>query len=427
MSQNESRRNFRVLIASSGLFGLAFGAYNLALPLFMRASGFSGMEGSVVFAVPLAVGVGLRLWVGRLSDMVGRKLFYVLSMFGAAICGVLTPFFPAVIAQTALKSIRDACISIRDTLHAIFLYESDKTSFIHTIGRTMSVQLIFEAGGLVLVGYGLDWLLPEGKALTARATYGPILLLSGLVLAAAGLLLAVGLRERFRSDEGADTCFLREMFSLKLDPRLYTLMASMFIFAVGLGACHTYIMYVFWQDKFGVSQAGVGWIMAAHRLSFAVPTFFIGSIVRGRVHTHRRLVMIAMIALQAVTIGAAGIIPTFEAALGVWLLHDLVGAGVWSPIRQSLLQRYSRGQKRGSDTTKALALSDFGMVLGALLGGWCYTPQTAAALRRFIPLPGGEQAHLGLPFFAGGVLSLVSIIPLLLLLAMDPEERGEAA
>jgi len=425
MDQRDSSRNFRVLILSSSLFGLAFGIYDLALPLFMHASGFTALQGSLVFAVPLGVSIVLRLWIGRFSDFLGRKVFYTLSMFGAAVCSFLTPFFPIVSAQVGLRSLWMACQSMRDTLHSVFLYETAKEKFISIVGKTNAAHLVFQAAGLILVGYGLGWVLP-GKA-GAQENYMPVLMLSSAAALAASAALAIGLREQFRTAPLQTSVFLKELVSVEFDARLYVLMAAMIVFSIGLGTCHTYTMYVFWQDRFGISRSGMGWLMAAHRLAFAVSSFMAGFVVRGWVHKHRRGVMMALICVQGVTTAAAGIIPQFWPALVVWLMHDLLGAGVWSPIRQSLLQRYSRGHVRGTDTAKALAIGEAGMIVGALLAGWLYRPEAAALVRAAIPLPGGDKAHLGLPFLVGGVITVVSVVPLLALLVMDPEERGEAA
>ena len=81
---------------------------------------------------------------------------------------------------------------------------------------------------------------------------------------------------------------------------------------------------------------------------------------------------------------------------------------------------------RATDSAKVLALGDAGMAVGALLAGWFYRPEAAALVQKLVPLPGGAQAHLGLPFLVGGVLTLVSVVPLLALLIMDPEARGDA-
>ena len=83
--------------------------------------------------------------------------------------------------------------------------------------------------------------------------------------------------------------------------------------------------------------------------------YFLAGLVRGRLHQHRRWILIAAFLLQGVAVIGGGVIPHLGLALGVWLLHDMVGAGIWLPIRGELLQRYCRPQSRASDTAMALA------------------------------------------------------------------------
>ncbi len=427
MNKPRLRRNIVVLLWVSALYGLAIGTYELALPLYLRSHGFTAMAGSLVFAVPVAATIILRLCVGRISDRLGRKLFYSLSLLGSAISTLLTPFFPHIIPQIALKSVRDGSGAVRLAMQTVFLYEAAKTKFLALIGKLNGVQLFFHSLGLVIVGYGLGWVLPGAWSGSAEGEgYLPVLIFSGLAALLAFALLAWGLREKFPARQTKSVPFLKELISLKLDPRLYVLMLSMLIFNIGLGTTHSYIMYQFWLDKFSVGRVGAGWIMAVHRFSFAVPLFFAGSIVRGPLYRHRRLAMIVFVCLEGIVIAAAGMIPILYLALAVWLLHDLAGAGLWQPIRDSLLQRYCRGQVRGTDTAKAFALAQVGYVCGAVLGGWCYTSQAGDFLRSALPLIGGQGPCYGLAFLVGGAINVLSTIPLFALLLIDPEERGEA-
>ena len=81
------KRNFVVLLAVSVLFGLAFGVYELALPLFLKSRGFSPVAGSLVFAVPALCAILMRLSAGHASDRLGRK---GVNTFALALCGVVT-------------------------------------------------------------------------------------------------------------------------------------------------------------------------------------------------------------------------------------------------------------------------------------------------------------------------------------------------
>ncbi|MDP6439326.1 MAG: hypothetical protein QGH74_06810 [Candidatus Brocadiia bacterium] len=429
MKQLDLRRNLTVLTWVSAFYGLAFGIYDLALPLHLHSRGFTGMTGSLVYAVPILVCIVVRLWVGPLSDRLGRKLFYGLALLGNALSSLLTPFLPWVAGQVALRSLRDASVAVRDTVHSIVLYETAKRRFIGVLGRIGGVQILSQCLGFLIVGYGLTWLVPRAAGgETGKEGYGPVLVLSGVMLLGVTALFARGFKEQVSAGGGSgDSSFLGDLLRLRLDNRLYVMMLSILIFNLGFAACHTYIMFVFWPDKFAVTRAGMGWIMFAHRLLLALPMLAVGRIVRGPLHRHRRLLMIVSLLLQSATIVAAGVIPLFWLALGIWLLHDLLGAGVWFPIRSELLQRYCRGHVRGADTSKALALAQVGSLAGVLLAGWCYMPRTGNLVRGLFGMAAQARQVYGLAFVVGGIIMALSVLPLLLLLVIDPEERGEAA
>ena len=136
--------------------------------------------------------------------------------------------------------------------------------------------------------------------------------------------------------------------------------------------------------------------------------------------------MIVSLLLQSATIVAAGVIRELWLALGIWLLHDLLGAGFWFPIRSELLQRYCRGHARAADTSKALAVAQVGLLAGMLLAGWCYMVRTGDLVRSLFGMAAEARPVYGLAFVVGGIIMALSALPLLLLPVIDPEERGEA-
>jgi MFS family permease len=422
MRTSDLRRNLNVLIGVSILYGLAFGIYDLALPLYLHSRGFSGMTGGLVYAAPVLACIVVRLWVGPLSDRFGRKAFYGLGIAGGAVSSLLTPVLPWLGAQMALRCLRDACASVRDTLHGVILYEGFRRHFIALLGRIGAAELAAQSVGFLIVGYGTGRLLPgpDGDAVAA-GRYTPVLILSGVLLLGATALLKAGFREPPMAPVAARSSFLSEMVRMRLDRRLYAMMLSILIFNVGLGASHTYLMYAFWVDKFGVGRVGMGWLMFVHRVLFALPMFFVGHIVRGRLHRRRRWLMATAFILQGACIAASGLLPTLGAALAVWLLHDLVGAGFWLPIQGELMQRYCSSESRGADSSKALALTQAGLLAGVPLGGWCYGPHAGARVHGLLGTAGPSAPIYGLPFVAGGLLMALAAVPVLGLIGMDPE------
>jgi len=86
----------------------------------------------------------------------------------------------------------------------------------------------------------------------------------------------------------------------------------------------------------------------------------------------------------------------------VWLLHDLLGAGIWLPIQQRYIQRYARPESRGADVSKSLGLMQLGNVLG---------PFIAAALPTC--LPANSVATYSAPYVVSGVVVALSSLLLI--------------
>jgi predicted MFS family arabinose efflux permease len=230
-----------------------------------------------------------------------------------------------------------------------------------------------------------------------------------LLIGAAGLLTiaavlsGVGLRNVVAPDRDRPRlrlCHLPEL--LRLDPRLRLITLAMFLFYIGLGATHCYIMPLFFRDKFGVSYGTLGWILCLHRLSISIPLLLAGQIVRGRAVAGAKFIVALFMTLEGLALVLAGLLPGFWWATGVWLFHDFFGAGIWSPVNNTLMQRYSRGHARGNDVALSMSASYLGFVLGAVLGGLLYTERAAALLRGLLPLPGSGPVY-GLPFIVGGL------------------------
>jgi MFS family permease len=78
----------------------------------------------------------------------------------------------------------------------------------------------------------------------------------------------------------------------------------------------------------------------------------------------------------------------------VWLLHDLVGAGVWLPIQNQIIQDYTRPEERALEMGKLLAFSGVGGILGTYLSGVL------------------ADYNISAPFFVSGVLMVAAAVVL---------------
>ena len=393
------RRNFYAVLSTSVFFGLTFGMYELVLPFYLQDRGVTTVGQGYIFAAGLLMPFFLRIGVGSISDRFGRKIFYGLSILLAGIASLLTPFFSNAIVQGTLKGTRESGVEIRKVLHPIVLYEFARGKFIDFWGKTQGFERLLEGAGYPLAGFLL-------------ATYGSAGYRYAMLLAAALLGLGfVGFAILYKEGRPApeDTpgksrvLRLRELVSLRLNKKLWIIIASMMVFNVGLMCSHCFVMPLFFTQKFGLSKDQAAIVLMLHRLFMAVPLILAGWIIRGGLKV-QKVYYVAFVFVEGVLIAAGGLIPGFYWATGVWLLHDFFGAGLWQPVQAALIMHYASDHQRGLEVGKVIAFSAVTMCIGPILAGY------------LTALPGLSAATaISLPFIAGGGIIAASALLLLLL------------
>ena len=381
-------RNVWTLIAVSGLFGLAFGVYELALPFYLRSKGISVTLMGIIFAVPMLCTFVIRIGFGSLSDRFRRKPFYSGALTLCTAACAATPLTALVWAQVVLKCVRESAVELRKTLHSVLLYEAAEGPFIDNIGKTSGAEFLLMAVGSVAAGY---WLVAGGSG-TAPAEDSVFWLCAGMLAACVAvfaLLFSEAEAKRIPPKRSA----WREFVAADLDPRLVHMTVAIFIFNIGLSASHSQIPPLFFQDKFGFSKDVVAWIMAGHRLTIALPLLLVGQVVTRPM----KWLYVTFVLVEGLILSVSGMIPAAWLATSVWLLHDLIGAGIWIPTQLTLMQQFAKPESRGAEVSKVMALSSLGLVLGPPLAGVLY------------------ERSVSLPFIVGGAfiaLSALVLIPL---------------
>ncbi|MBI2951295.1 MFS transporter [bacterium] len=346
-------RNVRVLLLVSVLFGIAGGLYEFILPYYLEGRGLSFKSMGYVFAASTLAMFAVRIGLGNVADRWGSKRLYLLSVFSCAVACLATPFTASLGLLIALKSMREVGVLARDTAHPILLYAEGRGRFVDFIGKTRGTEFLFQAVGTFIAGVGIASIGDRGT-LWAGA---------GALVAAMGLLAFVRSREG-RASGG--TPGIRGLLSFDLPRNLKVIMAANFLFSVGLSTSHCFIMPLFFSQKFGVSASAVSTVMVIHRLTFVLPMLLVGYLpIR-----NYKAVFIATVILEGIAMSAGGVIPDFFWAAAVWLLHDLVGAGVWIPIQSAIIQDECREASRGLDLSKTLAFSALGGAVGPVLAGY---------------------------------------------------------
>jgi len=400
----ESAGAIRVLLFTSVVYGLAFGIYEYesVLPLYLGSLGIGALAMGVMFAAA-AVGVFLlRIYVGHLSDIFGRKLFYSLSLVIAAAANFATPLLPVFVMQAMLKTSREAATLVRDTMHSVLLYEHNAARFMGSLGLTIGAEHASQGVGSLAAGL-LAMLLASSSS---TPNYAIPFVFSTILLTIAAFSFARFYREQtVAADGGAQVRKVK--LSLKLPPKLWLLVAFGFIFELGLFTTHCHVMPLYFQKMLEASplfelddarqvMLGVMIVMCLHRFMSGLAMM----IASPRLKHNLKGLFVSLVFLEGVVIAATPFIGNLWIAVSVWLMHDMLGAAIWSPIHGHFIQKHSRQESRGADVSTVMGLAQLGRIAGPLLGGVLWT------------LPVGVYGY-GAPFLIGGLIIAFSAMILL--------------
>lgn len=374
-------RNTQLLLAVSAVFGLGAGAYEFLLPYYLAQRGvpFRGM--ALIFALPTVGVLLLRVYLGGLSDVWGRKVFYSAALVASALATWTTALVGSVLPLTLLKTMREAAVLTREVIHPVVLWEDNRARFLDFIGKTRGAEYLFMGLGTILAGWAAERL---GNPFGLR--------LAGTMLLASAVLFVGGFREGRRWVRQRERPRGR-LLSLKMERNLLLIAGSGFVFAAGLSTSHCFVMPLFFTEKFGVSVGAVAWVMFLHRLTTGLPMLLIGQLRLSNL----KATYIATVIAEGVALAGSVLAPGFLSSAGIWLLHDLIGAGIWVPIQHAIIQRYSKDATRGLEVSKVMTMSGLGGVIGPIIAGGVF------------------GRNVNAPFFISGLMMIVAAGPLFFL------------
>jgi len=376
-------RNLWLVLTTALIFGLSTGIYEFVLPLLLRAQGFSFEKVGVIFALAGLAMVLARIYMGGLADRWGRKALYGWALLVCGLASGLAAQWPALLGQVLLKMLRETAALTRETLHPIIIYEEQRASFLNYIGKFRGVEYLLQAGGTLLAGVIIRQLS------TPEDGYHCALLVAGSLLTAAAIMWALRFHEEWER-RPRQVIDLRTLFNFDLQPNLRLLLISGVIFTFGMQLSHSFYLPLFFHDRFGTPPWQVAIIMVAHRLTVALPLLLVGNLTL----KHLRAWYVGSMIIEGLTMVGSAIIPVYSWSVGIFLLHDLIGSGIWAPIQAMLLQRYSRDATRGIEVGKVLAWSSIGSILGPIAAGVLATASPVY------------------PFLASGIFMGLSALPL---------------
>ncbi|MFO8012775.1 MAG: MFS transporter [Phycisphaerae bacterium] len=419
------RRNVLALVIACTLFGIAFGVYELSLPLFLDDVNIQLEAIGLVLAAGAAANFLVVIYGGRLTDLLGRKGIYGGNLLVVAAATAVTPLFAHVAVLAVLKTVWHASCSLARTLRGVLVYESvPPERFTHRFGQLAGMETSSHALGFLIVGF-------VGVGAGAVLSYQGVFLISGLAVAVGAVAFFLLFRERYHPTPSPDASTarltLRGLFARDLHPKLYLIMAAGFLAGAGFGVSHGLWTIYFrrqfdgpwatdlagfdawlrtaWPGLAEVWTAGgrggqfalISLIAVGHRLLMGVPMFVIAP------HLRRRLkgIYVGTMALQGLVMAGPAVADwltgSFLLVAVLWAGHDLLGAAVWLPIHERYIQTYSRPAHRGADVARTKAVMVLGFAVGMAVAG---------------PLMAAEPA---LPFLVGGVLVTAASAPLVAL------------
>ena len=404
------RRNVVVLFVVCAGYGLSKGLVDFAAPLYLRARNWSFRDIGTIFSLSALVIFFLRIYLARLSDLVGRKLFYAASLGVTSLSNLCFPFAHRLMLLAGLRAGTDLSFGVRETMHATALYESRRSGYLSLQGKTRSVEY-------ACIGLGTI----TAACLIARTSEAGALpfVVSCLVLLATALVLAVWFREprELATRERAQSSLVR-LLTTSFPREIRILAAGGFVFGIAVSASHYYLPPLFFKEKFPqLSTAAIGQIQLVHVLSHVPGLFLVGWFVRRRLKS----VFFWALFIEGGFLALAGCFGTLGPTLFFWWTHDVIGASLWVPVQWALIQRYAREDSRGLDASVVPAVTALGAVFGPLLAGHL-------AELKALPLTGTALTPaqaISLPMIASGILMSLAALPLLLL-PPDPKAATHA-
>ena len=379
-----------LLILVSSVLGFSIGLYDFLLPLFLDDLGVSYESIGIIFSFSAIFLFFVRVYSGHLSDLIGRKRVFSLSLFLCALSSLLTPFLPNIFAQVILRSLREIAKSMKVMLQQLLVFDQWKDSFRHLFSWLWGFDASFQGIGTLLGGF-----------LLLKLDYKYSFVIPAVILFLVLVLFVSKFKEKRTPVEDREVLqknafsalssfYWASPFKHRLPKPLVLMAISGFILGVGVSMSHTFMAPLFFLHKFSISIGWVSVIVAFHRLFLGLPMIMVGKVVKWNL----KLTVIVFLIIQGILTSITVIPSYFITAAILWLMHDFVGASLWIPARNTLIQHYSRDNKRGLDV---------GMVFSWQGLGWIFGPLIAGVLARH---------SVNYPFFFSGIVVCLSVVPL---------------
>jgi len=373
-------RYLKIVFLTSGLYGISVGLYDYLFPLYLNFIGLSFKKMGWIFSLSFAFILVFRIYLGHISDFIGRKFFYGISLLTAAISYSFTPLFRDFPRLAFLKTLKETSLTVKETFQPVLIFEQGKKKFLDFYGKINGISFFLEGVGILLAG----WLL----VLTGIRTS---LLFSCVPVWIALTILIFSYDEKFVSLKKRNFS-PRVAFEKIPTKNAKKIIVVGFLLNMGVFISHNFILPLYFLKKFHASPLWIAGILAIHRIILGTPMLITGKLVKKR---HKEVFFYGLI-FEGIMLSATVFMPTLLLAAVIFLLHDF-GAALWQPTYNAYIQKFSRKTDRAKDTSIIFAYISTAKIIAPLITGYVVS------------------INLDLPFFLSGLVVILTGFAVLIL------------
>lgn len=374
-------KELKTILIISGFFGFAIGTYDFLLPFYFDSINLSFKKMGWIFSISFAFIFILRIYIGYISDFIGRKIFYFFSILLGFLSHFLTPLLKNFGILTFLKTSREISLTTKENIQPVIVFEHGKKDFQNLISKITGIGFFLEGIGILSAGY---FLIKFGIKNS--------IFISSLPLCFALIVFPFLYKEKFIPLMKEKNLSPKIVLGKISSRNLFLITLVGFLIQLGVFTSHNFILPLYFLKKFHINPFFISLILSLHRIILGFPMLMTGKIVK---KFHKEIFSICLI-LEGFFISLTVFMPNFILASIIFLSHDL-GCIFWSPIYNTYLQTFSREENRAKDTSTSLAYTSIGQSIGPLIAGYVL------------------KFNLNLPFFLSGLIIIIAGFSVLVL------------
>ena len=361
LSPNAKRYLLSTVFRAAG-----FGIWMLLFNLYMISMGFDAAFIGLIGTLASATSMVCALPAGLIADRIGRKRTMTLGLAGLAVCRFGAAAFP----QGWLIATFNVLLGVAGPLFLIstapFLMENStpkERAMLFTVDAALMSFSMFIAN--TLGGY-----LPRlfAAALRVGVESTPAYrgaLWTAAAAAALGLVPVLGLEEAMRPAHPRTAAPTWRFWQRLSDPRLLAKLAlPRVVVAFGAGLIFPFLN-LFYKERFGVSDATLGWVFGITSV-FAALMMFASGILAERWGTIRAMLVARTISTPMMLI--IGFVPSFPIVVAAhWIRSGLMRLG--EPLYTAFAMEQLDESERATGSSLMRMSWDVGWSAGPALSG----------------------------------------------------------